>query len=194
MLDANFKKNLFKAEIIFIIALVIVLPLIFFKPSITGYVPSDLFKQTLDFTLSESSVLDVRSSSDQPIYISSLSLSGEVIGEGDVAIYLSNKAGERVLVYTNVGQAKSQPNLITGAAIGPATAEATTGDSILIEHGETLSWPGDMGPSSSGDFVNTCIESCYLDPEQFTSPEFEIQVYVEPRTTVKITEIFYTLN
>jgi len=195
MLGEDLKKRLFKAEVILIVALVIAIPLIFFKPSITGFVPSDLFKQTLDFTVSDSKALDLKSTTGEPIYISSLSLSGEVTGSGDVAIYLRNKAtGEKVLVYTNVGQARAKKDLITGAAIGPPEVKAVKGDSITIEDGAKLSWPGDMGLSSAGTFVNTCIESCYLTPERFTNQEFEMQVFVEPGTAVKITEIFYTLG
>ena len=199
MLSEPFKKKLYRTEIILIIALVIVIPLALFHPSITGYVPSDLFKQTLNFTLDKSQALNLKADG-QPVYISSLSLSGDVKGDGDVAIYLNNKLGEKVLVYTNVGQTNARPNLITGAAIGSKLtgggigADSIPDGSILIDYGRELPWPGDMGSSAPGSFVNTCVESCYLNPEQFTQSEFELQVFVEPGTTVKITEIFYTID
>jgi hypothetical protein len=195
MLDKDFKRNLFKVEVILIVALIIVIPLALFKPSITGFVASDLFRQNLNFTVDKSQALDITSVSGQQVFISSLSLSGEVIGPGGVAIYLSNKAGEKVLVYTNIGQAKSKPNFITGAAIGAETeVQAAKGDSILLNYGRELTWPGNIGIGSPGAFVNTCAQSCYLDPNKFTSKDFELQVFVEPGTKVKITEIFYTIG
>jgi len=195
MLDKDFKRNLFRAEVILIVALIIVIPLALFKPSITGFVASDLFRQNLNFTVDKSQALDVKSSDGELLYISSLSLSGDVTGNGDAAIYLSNKDGEKVLVYTNIGQAKSRSNSITGAAIGTQTAtQALDKDSLILDYGKELSWPGDMGAGSPGAFVNTCINSCYLDPNKFTSKEFELQVFVEPGTKVKITEIFYTIT
>jgi hypothetical protein len=195
MLDKDFKRNLFRTEVILIVALIIVIPLALFKPSITGFVASDLFRQNLNFTVDKSQALDITSVSGQQVYISSLSLSGEVIGPGSVAIYLSNDAGEKVLVYTNVGQAKARNNIITGAAIGAETeVEAAEGDSILLDYGKELTWPGDIGTGSPGEFVNTCVQSCYLDPNKFMSKDFELQVFVEPGTKVKITEIFYTIT
>ena len=196
MLDKDFKRNLFRTEVILIVALIIVIPLALLdKPSITGFVASDLFRQNLNFTVDKSQALDITSVSGQQVYISSLSLSGEVIGSGSVAIYLSNKAGEQVLVYTNVGQAKARNNMITGAAIGAKTdVQAAKGDSVMLNYGRELTWPGSLGIGSPGEFVNTCAQSCYLDPNKFMSKDFELQVFVEPGTKVKITEIFYTIG
>lgn len=198
MLSEDAKKNIRRFEFIFIIILIIAVPLIFFKSSITGFVSSDTKAQVLNIDFTESKSLQLVST--EPVYVSSFSISGEITGEGDVAVYLTN--GEaKSLVYTNVGQKKKAP-LITGAATGIAagyaaeeTKNTTNEISLVINEGKNLSWPGDLGANSaSGSFTSVCIDSCYLESGAFTSNSFELEVFVEPGTTFKLQEIFYTIG
>lgn len=195
MLPDSAKKNLRKFEYVFIIALIVVIPLLFFKSSITGFIASDAQRQILNVNFADSQTLNLKSSSGEPFYISSFSISGEITGEGDVAVYL--KQGDaRSLVYTNVGQIKKTP-LITGQATGTPVASADVAESggLLLEEGAKLSWPGDLGENSaSGSVTAVCMDSCYLSPDDFTASTFELQVFVEPGTTFKLQEIFYTIG
>jgi len=197
MLPEKHTSNLRKFEYIFIVVLIIAIPLIFFRPSVTGFVASDTKAQILNIVLSDSQAFDLKSTSGEPIYISSFSMSGDITGEGDAAVYLVNGA-TRSLVYSNVGQ-KRKPSLITGAATGIAAAHAVeieqNNQSIIVEEGKKLTWPGNLGENSaSGSFTAVCMDSCYLDASNFTANNFELQVFVEPGTTFKLQEILYTIG
>jgi hypothetical protein len=197
MLQEEHKKGLRKFEFIFIIILIVAVPLLFFRPSITGFVASDTKAQILNMVFTESQALDLKSVAGEPVYISSFSISGEIKGDGDVAIYLAN-SNTRSLVYTNVGQ-KKMPSLITGVATGIAAAHAVevvqNNESLSIEEGKKLSWPGNLGENSaSGSFTAVCVDSCYLDAADFTANNFELQVFVEPGTTFKLQEVLYTIG
>ncbi len=190
------ESKLRKYEFIFIIAAIIAVPLLFFGTSMTGFVASDTKAQILNMEFTESQALDLKSASSEPIYISSFSLSGETKGEGDVAIYLAN-GNSRSLVYTNVGQ-KEKPSLITGTATGIPAAHAVEVEqnaSLLIDEGKKLDWPGNLGENSaSGSVTAVCMDSCYLSSGEFTSANFELQVFVEPGTTFKLQEVLYTIG
>ncbi len=196
MLSNNAKKNLQRFEYVFIIILIVAVPLLFFRPSITGFVASDTKAQILNMEFTGSQALDLKSASGEPIYISSFSISGETKGEGDVAIYLTN-GNSRSLVYTNVGQ-KEKPSLITGTATGISAAHAVEVEqnaSLLIDEGKKLDWPGNLGENSaSGSVTAVCMDSCYLSSGEFTSANFELQVFVEPGTTFKLQEVLYTIG
>ncbi len=197
MLQEEHKKGLRKFEFIFIIILIVAVPLLFFRPSITGFVASDTKAQILNMVLTESQAINLKSAVSEPVYISSFSISGDITGSGGVAIYLVN-GDKRSLVYTNVGQSK-RPSLITGVATGVAAAHAVEIEqanmSLLIDEGRKLSWPGSLGENpASGSFTAVCMDSCYLDVADFTANNFELQVFVEPGTTFKLQEVLYTIG
>jgi hypothetical protein len=197
MLQEEHKKGLRKFEFIFIIILIVAVPLLFFRPSITGFVASDTKAQILNMVLTESQAINLKSAISVPVYISSFSISGDIMGSGGVAVYLVN-GDKRSLVYTNVGQ-NNRPSPITGAATGVAAAHAVeieqTNMSILLEEGRKLSWPGSLGENpASGSFTAVCMDSCYLNANEFTANDFELQVFVEPGTTFKLQEILYTIG
>jgi len=188
------KKILHRIELAFIVILLIALPLVLFRSSITGFVSSDTRAQVLNITFNESQTLNLISSSDEPIYINFFSMSGDVIGDGDVVVYLANKNTSALsLVYTNIGQKKGAP-LITGMAVAQGGNNLKPG-TLLIEPGQKLDWPGSSGQNSaSGSFTAVCMDSCYLDAGNFTSKNFELGVFVEPGTIFKLQEIYYTIG
>jgi competence protein ComGC len=196
MLTDESRKKVHQLELMFIVILIIAVPLLFFRPSLTGFVASDTKAQILNMVFTESQALELKSASASPIYMSSFSLSGEIIGDGNVAVYLAN-GQTRSLVYTNVGQ-KKKASPLTGAATGIAAAHAVEVEqntSISIEEGKKLSWPGSFGENSaSGSVTAVCIDSCYLSADTFTSDNFELQVFVEPGTTFKLQEVLYTIG
>jgi hypothetical protein len=190
------KVKLHKIELAFIIILIIALPLLFFKSSITGFVASDTRAQILNLEFTDSQALNLKSTSNEPIYISSFSLSGEIKGEGDVAVYLRQGYKES-LVYTNVGQ-KQKVSPITGMATSIPAAHAVVIEqnaSLMIEKGRKLEWPGDFGENSaSGSVTAVCMNSCYLNADEFTANNFELLVYVEPGTIFNLQEVLYTFG
>ena len=198
MLLENTKKHIHRFEFIFIVILIIAVPLLFFNSSITGFVASDTKAQVLNYNFTESQALDIKSPFGGPVYISSFSISGDVIGDGGVAVYLTTKDTES-LVYTNAGSRKRNPSLITGTATGITAAYAVkmeqNNESLLIEGGRKLNWPGKLGENSaSGSFTAVCIDSCYLDSTNFTADSFELQIFVEPGTIFNLQEILYTIG
>jgi len=188
------KETLYKIELVFIISLIVALPLIFFKPSITGFVSSDIQRTPLNLTLEESKIIQMHTQSNQSVALDYLSMSGEIIGDGDVAVYLSN-GKDKLLIYSNMGK-PSKPNLITGFATGPtASGKGKFNDDMILEIGESLQWPGDMGFSTGGgSFGRTCLETCFLDPQAWTNNTWQILAYVQPGTKLKITEISFTVS
>jgi competence protein ComGC len=196
MLTDESKKKVHQLELMFIVILIIAVPLLFFKPSLTGFVASDTKAQILNMVFTESQALELKSASASPVYVSSFSLSGEIIGNGDVAVYLAN--GEtRSLVYSNVGQ-KKKASPLTGAVTGIAAAHAVEVEqngTLVIDAGRKLSWPGDFGENSaSGSVTAVCMDSCYLSADTFTASNFELQVFVESGTTFKLQEVLYTIG
>ena len=195
------KESIYKVELAIVIVLVIAIPLIMIKPSLTGFVSSDVQRQVIDLSLSESKVIHMRTASTQSFALDYLSVSGEIIGNGDAAIYLRNSQGDSFMVYSNIGK-PSKPNMITGFAVSNgAAAEPDASDqtqineTMILGDGETIEWPGDLGFSTGGgSFGRTCLETCFLDPESWTGNSWDILIYVEPGTTLKITEISYTLS
>jgi hypothetical protein len=193
------KENIYKVELALVIVLVIAVPLIMIKPSLTGFVSSDVQRQAIDLALGESKVIHMHTESMQPFALDYLSVSGDIIGDGDVAVYLRNSQGDSLMVYSNIGK-PAKPNLITGFAVSNgAAAEPTASDQInetmVLDTGESIAWPGDLGFSTGGgSFGRTCLETCFLDPESWRGNNWDILAYVEPGTNLKITEISYTLS
>lgn len=196
MMSDNTKKSLRRFEYVFVIVLIVAVPLLFFRPSITGFVASDTKAQILNMNFTESQALNLASNNGS-IYISSFSISGEVIGDGGIAIYLVNDKNTRSLVYSNVGQ-KKKVSPLTGAATGIAAAHAVEviqEGGLVIEEGEKLQWPGKIGENyASGSVTAVCIDSCYLSSDDYTASSFKLQIFVEPRTTFKLQEILYTIG
>jgi len=189
------KKTLFRVEIVVIILLILAIPLLFFRPTVTGFVSTNTYGQVIGLTFTESQALAMRAS--QQIALDSISAAGEITGNGAVAIYISNSDGsERTLVYTNAIMEDKRKNLITGYSVGAAYAQEEPAQDISVEIdlAEKLEWQPSLSDTaaSTGPFTG-CVDSCFLNSEKFTGSEFKILVYVEPGTSVKLAEVFYTV-
>lgn len=158
---------------------VILFTLFFSRPTITGFVPTEAFSQSLDMDVSESQRF-VLSSEDK---LSSLSLSGKVNGAGLINIYLSDGVVQR-LVFTNKKRQGSAMDQITGMA------------SLDISPGEKLNKIESLPAgyvAVPGSFHNECRETCVLDPTLFNSPSLYLDVVVEPGTSVYISELRFAV-
>ena len=199
MVSDEAKEILRKAEIAIGVTIILVLALIFLPSQnpITGFVPTDMSLQNLNIILDKSTAYELTSLSEQPVYLQSFRLSGEVIGNGSVAIYLRPEGGKDYLVYTNIGHRETKDNLITGitgmAAASAAEEEEQTG--ILIEEKRPLAnLKPTTEPVKFGLFDNECKETCYLPMDEFNQTSFTMSVYLEPGVVVKLDELSYTLD
>ena len=102
------------------IAVLLVLGLTAFligNPNITGFLSLDFVMQDLNLTLSQSQNYIITSTNPEPFTLTSFKISGEMIGDGRVEIYIDNGQSQQLLVYRNVKQKQRGMALITGMFI-----------------------------------------------------------------------------
>jgi hypothetical protein len=190
-----------KVEFAVLMICLVLLALVFSRPEIVGYASTNVHSQDLNLVVEQSQRFYLRSLIPEPVHLTSLTMSGEVIGEGIVTIYLENEFGRRNLVYKNVKRKDSTHNRITGTAI---IGGSITGNSIqahddnpildLLE-GPVLSGYEFLHPAYrtvSGEFHHVCVESCLLQARTFEGNRFILDFLIEPGTKLKIKEIVYT--
>ncbi len=166
-----------------IVLTVIVVTLFLGKPSVTGFVSTETYTQSIDIDVFESQRF-VLSSDGQLLRLSSFSMAGSVNGNGLINVYLTDGA-KKWLVFSNKKKPGSSMEQITGMAVSD----------LDIEPGEKLNRIETL-PSgyqtASGAFQNECIETCVLDEEMLNKPELYLDVVVEPGTSLHISEIRYS--
>jgi hypothetical protein len=168
----------------FVVFGIIIATLIFSRPSITGFVPTETFSQELDINVAQSQRFTITSDRVGPLRLSSFSLAGTVAGSGLVNVYLTDGI-KKWLVFTN----KKKP----GSAM-----ESITGMTVLnIEPGQKLDKIETLPPgytAGPGAFRNECIETCILDEQMFDKPELFLDVILEPGTLLHIDEIRFSTS
>ncbi|MBU2561532.1 MAG: hypothetical protein KKD17_04485 [Nanoarchaeota archaeon] len=149
------------------------------------------------------------SEKDQAFALTSLRLSGEVIGEGRAEIILDNGLGQELRIYSNVKQ--KQGNMITGMAVTAEEGEPLPADAkidnvaaeqawLMITPGEgTLQESpsmelGDDKQTIAGKFQNTCLDTCYMNMKMQKGLYYTIKVRVDPGAEVRINELKYMLE
>lgn len=161
---------------------VFVLTLALSQPGITGYVPTSTFSQSLDIRVSESQRFNL--GLDQGVGLTSISLSGQVTGQGLVNVYL-NDGSERKLIYTNRRRKGSSMEVITGLAHG----------SLTIKPGEKINENPklpDNYVTVEGGFVNSCVETCVL--EASNNNKLSLDVLIDEDTTLDIRKITFSTS
>jgi hypothetical protein len=171
-MEESTKKRIHQFEIIGAVVLLLVSILSFFpKTGITGYVSVETIKQKIDLTIVNSQSYIFTSNAIDPFYITTLKMSGEVIGDGIAQAYITDLQGNKILIYSNIVE-KGQGlggitgmDKITGNAIG-TTEQGSEGD-LVIEHLENIE--GYFEPVSkdetltNGIFQDSCIDSCFIE-------------------------------
>lgn len=165
-----------------IVAGILVLVLSLGRPSITGFVPTETFSQSLDIDVFESERFVL--SSIGALKLSSLSLSGEVFGSGLVNVYLSD-GDSKWLVFSNKKKKGSSMEHITGFAVGELNI-APGGKLDVVE-----SLP-DGYVVESGVFSAECLETCILDKSLFEKSELFLDVVIDPGAQLHISEIRFS--
>jgi len=154
---------------------VLVTSLIVSDSGITGFVPTDRFSQNVDLEISSSQ----RYSLNTEGILSSLLISGEVVGSGLVNVYLSN-GDDELLVYSNKRKISSAMQSITGLA---ALEIEPQGRLDRID-----SLPGEY-VTVNGAFESQCSQTCSISG---LSGPFYLDIVVDPGTTIKISKIVFS--
>ena len=160
--------SLRKTEAIVAVLLVFALGISLFRPSMTGFVPAKAERQAINLWIDSSQVYTLRLNETIPIV--SLRISGAVIGNGSISIWLGD-GDERLLMWSNARPAiPASANMITGlASVTPK------------EDGSAIT------------FTNECVETCVM-PENFQQKNsYDLAFDVEPGTTLRIDEIVYVI-
>ena len=151
--------------------------LLFGKPSITGFVPTETYSQELNIDISDSQRF-VLSSDESALKLSSLALTGIVQGEGLVNVYLSD-GSNNWLVFSNKKKQSSAMEHITGLAVH----ELDIQPSERLDKIETL--PAGY-KSEPGGFQNECVDTCMLQPDLLNKQSLYLDVIIEPGTHLHI--------
>ncbi len=154
---------------------VLVTSLIVSDSGITGFVPTDRFSQNVDLEISSSQRYSLKTEG----ILSSLLISGEVIGSGLVNVYLSN-GDDELLVYSNKRKISSAMQSITGLA---ALEIEPQGRLDRID-----SLPGEY-VTVNGAFESQCAQTCSISG---LSGPFYLDIVVDPGTAVKISKIVFS--
>lgn len=163
-----------------IVVVALLAAVMFSKPSITGYLPTETVSQGINIKVDNSQrfYLD----SDELISLRGFALTGAVEGEGLVNVYLLNpKTSQRLLVASNDRPSVGGMAHITGLA----TISVRPGERLdLIESGDF---------EAGGSFVNECRDTCTLPAADFTSDKFVLDVIVEPGASAHISRLKFIL-
>ena len=168
----------------FIVFGAIIIALFFSNPSITGFVPTEIYSQKLDIDVFESQRFVLTSSFGGPVKIGTLALSGSILGPGLMNAYLSDGTSQW-LIYSNKKRPGSSMASITGLAVS----------SLDIEPGKMLnkieSLPAGY-TTKVGAFKNECMETCIMDENLFNKDELYIDIIISPDTILHISEIAFS--
>ncbi|MBN1644996.1 hypothetical protein JW851_03085 [Candidatus Woesearchaeota archaeon] len=183
----NIHQRFSRFEFAIIIIFILLVLLIPNNPGIIGFSDVNVHKQSVNLAVdrSRSFVLVTQT----PVTITSLSVSGEVLGSGSASVYLIGKDGKKNKVFSNEQKGM---NLVTGF-YGEESELANTveiKEPILdIKEGIIINDVESVENAIPGGFVSACSDTCSLNED---SDSFELVTFVEPGTTLVINQIDYT--
>lgn len=184
----NIHRRFSKFEFAIVLVFVLFVLLIPSKPDIIGFSDVQVHRQNIALAVDKSKSFTIFPR--EPVSITSLSVSGEVLGPGAVNVYLVNDQGIRLKVFSNE---KKSRNLITGFFGEDAGSQnsISSSDPVLeIKESKTLDGFEDADDSAPGRFSSACQDSCNLQGSD--SGSYELVAFVEPGTTLIINELDYT--
>lgn len=186
----NIHKRFSKFEFAIVLVFVLLVLLIPGRPDIIGYSDVQVHRQNIALAVDSS-----RSFTIQPresVALTSLSVSGEVLGPGAVSVYLVNQQGDKLRVFSNE---KKGRNLITGFFGEDSNTQnsiALSEPVLEIKESAVLEGFESAEDSFPGRFSFACKDSCDLKNSDSGSEVYELVAYVEPGTTLIISELDYT--
>ena len=202
-MEEQSKKKIHQIEIIAAVVLLLVSIASFFpKPGITGYVSIVSKKQKIDLTIANSQSYILTTRSQEPMYLTSLKLSGEVIGDGIAKAYISAK-DQKILIYSNVIKKGKGLDTVTGMSkitgnVVEVDAKDEAGEDLVIEHLENIELESQKIAKdellSKGNFEDACVDSCFIEMLLNKDIAYQLLFYVEEGTILNINEIVYTIR
>jgi len=202
-MEEQSKKKIHQIEIIAAVVLLLVSIASFFpKPGITGYVSIESKKQKIDLTIANSQSYILTTRSQEPMYLTSLKLSGEVIGDGIAKAYISAK-DQKILIYSNVIKKGKGLDTVTGMSkitgnVVEVDAKDEAGEDLVIEHLENIELESQKIAKdellSKGNFEDACVDSCFIEMLLNKDIAYQLLFYVEEGTILNINEIVYTIR
>jgi hypothetical protein len=184
----NIHRRFSKFEFAIVLVFVLLVLLIPGRPDIIGFSDVQVHRQNIALAVDQSTSFTILPK--EPVSITSLSVSGEVLGPGAVNVYLVNDQGNKLKVFSNE---KKGRNLITGFFgdnSGPPNTVSLSDPVLEIKEGKPLEGFESAEDSSPGVFSFACRDSCNLKGSDSSS--YELVAYVEPGTTLIINELDYT--
>jgi len=175
-MEESTKKKLHQFEIMAAVLLLLVSVVSFFpNTGITGFVSIESKKQEIDLSIANSQSYILTTNSIQPIYLTSLKLSGNVVGDGIAKAYITTE-NQKILIYSNIIRKDQGLDTITGmkgitgGVVGvdsETEGSETEKDYLIIEHleniEEDLGTIADDEMLTSGTFQDICIDSCFIE-------------------------------
>lgn len=164
---------------------------------VTGHVLVDSKTQPLDMTVTQSQSFVISSHSEEPIYITFIRLTGEVIGDGRAEAILDNGRGQRLVVYTNAVK-KPEPNLITGMTVKDLE-ELEEAYTLVLTPSSALDYLSSELTSEekefvSGKFANECQQTCLIEMELSKDATYSLEFRVSKGTQLKLDNLLYGLK
>ena len=199
-------KNKIKMTLVLVFILVVIIFAIP-NPSITGHGVLELNTQLVDLTISKNKDYYFTTNSKESFYVTSLKLTGEVTGDGQVSVYLQPNNGQRLKMFSNIKKKDRGLTSITMVATGtqgkpkPIKVEQSTAtnDKQLVIKPMTGYVRGNgvfedlmQGQKlEQGYFSEKCEDACLMNMEFSKTITHKIIVSVEPGTTLRINKITY---
>jgi len=206
-MEEKTKHKIKQAEIIAAVLLLFVgFAFLFQKPTVTGHVTAKINTQPLDITIEKSQIYSISTKSKESFIISSIKLSGEVIGDGQAKIYINN-GEQNLLVYSNIIEKSHGFDSITGLG-------KITGNVVSIEREEDsnkedekrliLKPIADLKESmldvlkeyetiKSGEFIDACVDTCFIEMEMASDLSYKLIFVVENNTKIRLNKITFTI-
>jgi hypothetical protein len=177
-------------------------------PQIVGFVPVEIKSQPIDLDAKTSTSFIVFSEKEAEFALTSLRLSGEVIGEGRAEIVLDNGLGQELAIYSNIKQ--KEGNMITGMSVSDEPTQLPENANIEDVPAEQAWFKitpsenplaetprkevSDDKRTISGKFQYECGEACYMSMKMRKGLFYTLKVRLDAGTEVKINELKYTLE
>ena len=189
------------------IAFLLIITAFFFASGteIAGLTSLEPHSQSIDLVIGESRTVLLRTIDAGEISLASLSLSGEIKGDGVVKVWLDNTKGEQKLVFRNIMKSGNRITGITGMAYSssPTSAPSTIRHDDKTLLAVVVEDPIVVPPQAfvltnrqqtySGSFLGACLESCALEAPNWSSSQFRLRFEMQPGTHVVIKRINYVV-
>lgn len=201
------KKNIHKIEVAVLLIIVMVGFLSFFRnPTITGNVSVETKNQALDIEIANSQNYILTTNTEYAYKLTSLRLSGEVIGDGVAEVYIDNGQKQKILVYSN--KMGESPGLgveaITGKKTGRQRITALAVDegreeiNLILDYVKNLPTPqfeiAENEELKEGPFQYKCGETCFMDMYMQKDVSYNLLFYVDEGTILRLDEVTYTVE